>query len=243
VRIVVEEVQKALQPKAPLPSPNVTGGDIFCLFYDAPTGLETVGRQLEHLQEQGVTLGCFQSGIRLPETFQPIQWSDHLARLGASEAGRVLKNYSLYLVANLSRQGLAELATGVTASPQSQLVYSALGQKSRVTAVQDPLMAARVSCPHDPIKLAPVQADITDHLNRVKDLGVDPIPSEALLDHLSHQVGHESQAVDALHGFVTLEDVEGYEGRQIRVIRDTKITPLAEDWLRDHRIELRWIDP
>lgn len=245
VRIVVDEVQRALQPAAPAPPPlDVAGGDIFCLFYDdASTGLETVGRQLLRLQEEGITLGCVEPGLRLPEVFQSIQWSDRLTRLGAKEAGRVLKSYSSYLVANLSRQGLAELASGVTASPQSRLVYSALGQRSRVTAVQDSLMAARVACPRDPVKLAPVQADISDHLNRIRDLGVDSILSEALCDHLSHQVGHESQAVDALQGFVTLDDVEGYEGRQIRVIRGTKITPLAEDWLRDHRIEVRWIDP
>ncbi len=243
VRVIVEEVQQALQAASSSPAPRVVGGDIFCLFSQAPSGLETVGRQLALLQDRGVTLGCLQPDIELPETFQQIQWTDRLAELGAGHSARILKNYPAYLLANLSRRGLAELASGVTASAQSELVYLALGQKSRVTAVQDPLMAERVACPRDPIKLAAVQQDITDQLNRIKALGIDLIPSEKLFEHLSHQVEHESQGVDALRGFVTLEDVEGSEGREIRLIRGTKLTPLAEDWLRDHRIEIRFIDP
>lgn len=246
VRMVVEEVQRALPQAASAVSPSapeLAGGDVFCLFYNASTGLETVGLQLQRLQEQGVTLGCFGPDLPLPETFRPIEWRDRLSQLGPRERARVLKNYRSYLVANLSRRGLAELASGVTASPQSELAYLALGQKSRVTAVQDPLLPERVPCPRDPVKLAAVQADVTEQMNRLRDLGVDTVLSETLFEHLNHQVGHESGAVDALRGFVTLEDVEGFEGREIRLIRGTRLTPLAEDWLRDHRIALRFIDP
>jgi len=249
VRVVVEEVRRSLQPisssirtleASDIP---VAGGDVFCLFYDAPTGLEAVGRQLGMLQDRGVTMGRLQPEFGLPESFQRLKWSDTWPEMKTGDAGRILKNYSSYLVANLSRRALAELASGVTASPQSELIYLALGQKSRVSAVQDPLVADRVTCPGDPIKLAPVQSAIAEQMNQAKDLGIDLIFSEGVFEHLSFQVEHESQAVDALRGFVTLEDVEGFEGREVRVVRGTKVTPLAQDWLRDHGIEVRLIDP
>ena len=243
VRVIVEEVQRALQPASSAAPLTVAGGNVFCLFYEAPTALEVVGRQMVLLQDRGVTFGCLQPGIVLPEVFRQIEWNDCLKELGTEGLGQVLKNYEFYLIANLSRRALAELATGVTASIQSELVYQAMGQKSRVAAVQDPLAVDRVDCPQDPIKLAPVQSEIADQLDRLRDLGVDLVLSETLYDHLSHQVEHESQTVDALRGFVTLEDVEGFEGREIRLVRGTKLTPLAQDWLRDHRIEIRFVDP
>lgn len=252
IRLIVEELQRSLKPEGdsivpqspPLPaSQSVNGGDVLCLFYEPPTGLEKVGQQLTLLQERGILLGCWQPEILLPASFQSIHWNDVLTGRKPQELREVVKGYPSILVANLSRRATAELATGATALIQGELIYQALGNRSRVLAVTDPLLPARVSCPHDPVQLSAVQSRLEEQKEALKDLGIDLILSEEVFDRLVHQVEHQSQTVDALSGFITLEDVEGFEGREIRLIRGARLTPLALDWLRDHQIDVRYVDP
>ena len=247
-RIIVEEILKSLGPsresapcqKATGPNP-VAGGDLFCLFYEMPSGLQEVGEQLKYLQNQGVRLGCMESPLELPPSFSNISWRDRLP--SGTFPANILDRYKSYLIANLSRRALAELATGVTAWPMSELIYRALGRRSRVIAVRDPLIPNRVECSWDPIKLSPVQNAIEEGLEKIKELGIEVIQSENVMEALSQTPQSSNQAEGAYRGFVTLEDLEGFDQNQIRLLRGTKTTPLVDEWLRDKGIEVRWIDP
>ncbi len=245
IRIVVEEVLRALglgASAAPssLPS-SIVGGDICCLFYDASTGLEEVGRQLGFLKNQGVSFGCMNLPPDAPLSISGLPWKDRLP-LSASLPS-LWDRYKTCLIVNLSRRGLSELATGVTASPVSEMVYRAVGKRIRVLAIEDPLRTDRVKDPSDPIHLSPVRRTLEEQREKALELGIELIASESVLEHLSQPLKTANLAEDAYRGFVTLEDLEGFQGRQIRLLRGTKLTPLAEEWLRDRGIELRWIDP
>jgi len=245
IRIVVEEVLRALGSGASVapssPPPSLAGGDVYCLFCDASVGLEEVGRQLGFLKNRGVSFGCLNLPPDAPLSLTGLPWKDRLP-LGASLPD-LWDRYKTCVIANLSRRGLAELATGVTASPVSELVYRALGKRIRVLAVDDPLRADRVKDPFDPIHLSSVQQTLEEQREKALELGIELIGSESILEHLSQPMKTANLAEDAYRGFVTLEDLEGFKGRQIRVLRGTKLTPLADEWLRDRGIELRWIDP
>lgn len=246
IRIVVEEILRALGPGASSATPrslpqSISGGDVLCLFFDAPTGLNEVGQQLGYLVNQGISVGCMNLPPDAPPSIARLPWRDRISPDVSLPS--LWDRYRTCLIANLSRRGLAELATGVTASRMSELTYQALGNRIRVLAVDDPLCTDRVESPGDPIHLSAIQKTLHEQREKALDLGIELIFSENVLDRLSQPLRTANQAEDAYRGFVTLEDLEGFKERQIRVLRGTKLTPLADEWLRDHGIEVRWIDP
>ena len=251
IRLVVEEVLKTMGPAAESAScspacstpDDSLGGDLLCIFFDAATGLEEVGRQLGYLQTKGLRLGCIRGSCVLPETFQPIRWSDDFQQPPPGRPPQILERYKAILIPNLSRRALAELATGACAMPQSGLVYSALGRRLPVVAVQDPLMPERVQCTYAAIHLSAVQQMAEEQIDKVRRLGVELIPSETVCDYFLKTNSPGGPVKDAYRGFLTLEDIEGFQGNRIHLVRGTRLTPLAEEWLHDRGIEIRFVDP
>jgi hypothetical protein len=252
IRIVAEEVERVGRPQetcavacSPFSgtSASIRGGDVFCIFYCATSGLETVGQQLAALQSRGTTLGCLLSEVNLPESFRNIQWTDQLTQLGPQDFDPLLKGYRVLLLANLSRRGVSELGSAVTTLPKSDLVYRALGSRKRVVGVQDALDARRVTCPDDPMKLTAVQELLGDYLERVKKLGVELVYSEQVGERIGHALTQGNRPLDTYQGFLTLEDLENFQGTEIQVARGTRLTPLAQEWLQDRGVEIRMVDP
>jgi len=235
VRLVVEEVLKAtgepLSTEQQSGPSALKGGDVLCIATPAEAGLEQAGRQLIELQKGGVQLGLLNAGSKVPPVFGRVQFSDE-APSHSSQINNLLKKYDHFLVLNLSRQMTAELATGATTSPSSELLYQALGK------------GTRVGCPEDPVHLTAVQQIIQRQIPVLENLGMELLFSEEIFETVAEQVQLDRKAdgMKPLSGFITLEDLEGFQGRRLRVAKDARLTPLVEEWLRDNKIKVHYVD-
>jgi hypothetical protein len=247
VRLVVEEVLKAtgepLSTEQQSGPSALKGGDVLCIATPAEAGLEQAGRQLIELQKGGVQLGLLNAGSKVPPVFGRVQFSDE-APSHSSQINNLLKKYDHFLVLNLSRQMTAELATGATTSPSSELLYQALGKGRPVVAATDPLEPTRVGCPEDPVHLTAVQQIIQRQIPVLENLGMELLFSEEIFETVAEQVQLDRKAdgMKPLSGFITLEDLEGFQGRRLRVAKDARLTPLVEEWLRDNKIKVHYVD-
>ncbi|MCX7918139.1 MAG: hypothetical protein N3A72_00750 [bacterium] len=253
-KIVREEIEKYLSSRPmniPENIPNPGGRNILVIFTGSDVGLVPAIDQIKQLQQQKKYTFTF----LLSHAAQKIIGTDKLlpittgyqvlTDIPAENVLSFIQEQELVLVATLSRTTAIKLASTITDTLVTDLLYTALVNKKPIIAARngaDPMLANCPRCGTPEMAPAIIQSIHTE-LDKLIQYGIRLVPVDDLAEETVSilesipRKGPEKKIITEYD----IKSAASSGDKKIRVRKGSIVTPLARDTAKELNIELEWI--